>query len=210
MIVEEKNALLIIDVQNDFCPGGRLAVTDGDKVVPSINQIMRRFYKVIATQDWHPDNHVSFARNHSGTKAYDVIDVGGIRQVLWPVHCVAGTKGAEFHPELNMNSFHLIVRKGTNPNIDSYSAFAENDKKTITGLEGFLKGLDIKQVYVCGLATDYCVLYSAMDARISGFETFIIVDACRGIDEPKGNLEKALNIIKDKGIKIINSTELYP
>ena len=204
----EQNALLIIDVQNDFCPGGRLAVKDGDKVVPCINQIMRKFYKVVATQDWHPENHVSFAKNHAGTKAYDVIDVDGISQVLWPVHCVAGTKGAEFHPKLDKSCFHLILRKGTNPNIDSYSAFMENDKKTKTGLEGFLKSLDIKQVYVCGLATDYCVFYSAMDARISGFETFVIIDACRGIDEPKGNLEKALNIMNDNEIEIINSTLL--
>ncbi len=207
-MIEERNALLIIDVQNDFCPGGKLAVKDGDRVVPGINQIMRKFYKVIATQDWHPENHVSFANNHAGTKAYDVIDVDGMSQVLWPVHCVAGTKGAEFHPELNMSNFHLILRKGTDPNIDSYSAFVENDKNTITGLEGFLKGLDIEQVYVCGLATDYCVFYSAMDARMSGFETFVIIDTCRGIDEPRGNLEKALSIMKDKKIKIINSNQL--
>jgi len=208
MVAQEKKALLIIDVQNDFCPGGTLAVKDGDKVVPSINQIMRKFYRVIATQDWHPKNHVSFAKNHAGTKAYDVIDVAGISQVLWLVHCVAGTKGAELHPALNMSGVHLILRKGTNPSIDSYSAFMENDKKTITGLEAYLKGLDIKQVYVCGLATDYCVFYSAMDARTSGFETFVIIDACRGIDEPKGNLEKALNIMKDNEIEIINSIQL--
>lgn len=207
-MIAEKNTLLIIDVQNDFCPGGKLAVKDGDRVVPGINQIMKKFDKVIATQDWHPENHVSFAKNHVGAKAYDMIDVGGIRQVLWPVHCVAGTRGAEFHPELNMSNFHLILRKGTNPNIDSYSAFMENDKNTITGLDGYLKGLDIKQVYICGLATDYCVFYSAMDSRMSGFETFVIIDTCRAIDEPKGTLEKALSTMKDNEIRIINSREL--
>lgn len=203
-----QTALLIIDVQNDFCPGGTLAVKDGDRIVPVINHIMRKFPRVVATQDWHPENHISFARNHPGKKVYDVIDVKGINQMLWPVHCVAGTKGAEFHPELNRTMIHIIVRKGTNPNIDSYSAFMENDKKTITGLDGYVKRLCIQQVYLCGLATDYCVFYSAMDAQRSGFETSVIIDACRGIDEPKGNVDKVLNTMKNNGIKIINSAAL--
>ncbi len=199
---------MVIDVQNDFCPGGTLAVKNGDKVVPVINHIMKKFSKAIATQDWHPESHVSFARNHPGKKAYDVIDVNGISQVLWPVHCVAGKKGAELHPDLDKTMFDIIVRKGTNPNIDSYSAFMENDKKTNTGLGGFLEGLSIQQVYLCGLATDYCVFYSALDARRLGFETSVIIDACQGIDEPKGNLDKAVNTMKDNEIKIIDSTAL--
>ncbi len=208
MIREKENALIIIDVQNDFCPGGNLAVKEGDKIVPVINNIIKKFYKVIATQDWHPDNHLSFAENHPGKNVYDVIDLNGIKQVLWPSHCVAGTTGAEFHPELDKNSFHLILRKGTNPKIDSYSAFMENDKQTITGLEGYLKNLGIKQVFLCGLATDYCVFYSAIDAISLGFETYVIIDACKGVDFPEGNIEKSLKTMQESGIKIIKSAEL--
>lgn len=207
-MIHEKNALIVSDVQNDFCPGGRLAVRDGDKVIPIINSIVKKFYKVIAIQDWHPQDHVSFAMNHPGKKAYDIVDVNGVEQVLWPAHCVIGTRGADFHPELNTNNFHLIVRKGTNPKIDSYSAFMENDKKTITGLEGYLKGLGIMQVYVCGLATDYCVFYSAMDAVTYGFDTYVVLDACRGIDVPENNIQKSIDTMKEQGIKIIEPSKL--
>lgn len=207
-MIHGKNALLVIDVQNDFCPGGRLAIRDGDKVIPIINSILKKFFKVIATQDWHPQDHISFAMNHPGKKAYDVVDVNGTEQVLWPAHCVAGTKGAQFHPELNTNSFHLIVRKGMHPNIDSYSAFTENDKKTITGLSGYLKGLEITQVYLCGLATDYCVFYSALDAVHSGFDTHVINDACRGVNVPENNVQKSIDTMKASGIHIIESSEL--
>ncbi len=208
MLIQNKNALIVIDVQNDFCPGGNLAVNEGDKVVPVINSISSKFYKVIATQDWHPANHLSFAKNHPGKNVYDVVDLNGVSQVLWPEHCVQGTKGAQFHPELNTDGFHLILRKGTNPEIDSYSAFMENDKKTKTGLEAYLKSLGIEQVFLCGLATDYCVFFSAMDAVTLGFETYVIIDACKGVDFPEGNIEKALNTMKEKGIKIIDSSEL--
>ncbi len=201
----DKNVLLVIDVQNDFCPGGNLAVPDGDKVVPIINSISDKFYRVVATQDWHPANHLSFAKNHSGKKEYNVIDVNGVEQVLWPEHCVQGSKGAQFHPDLNTDRFNLILRKGTNPNIDSYSAFMENDKKTVTGLGGYLKKLDIKEVYLCGLATDYCVFYSAIDAVTLGFKTYLIIDACRGVDFPQGSVQKALNTMGKKGVKIVNA-----
>jgi nicotinamidase/pyrazinamidase len=201
-------ALIVIDVQNDFCPGGALAVPGGDRIIPTINRLSGKFKKVIATQDWHPENHVSFAVNHPGKKEYDVIRYKGIEQVLWPKHCVPGTKGAEFHPELNSEKIDLIVRKGNNPDIDSYSAFRENDKKTITGLEGYLRKLGMNKIYFCGLALDYCVFYSAMDAEELGFETYVIIDGTKGIDSPKGNIEKTLNEMKDKGIKIVESKDL--
>lgn len=206
--MDEKNALLIIDIQNDFCPGGALSVPEGDQVITVINSIVKKFYKVIATQDWHPINHISFARNHPGKKEYEEIEVSGIKQVLWPIHCVPGTKGAEFHPDLIADNFDIILRKGNNPKIDSYSAFKENDKKTITGLNGYLKELDIKQVFICGLALDYCVFYSAMDSKEMGFDTYVILDATRGIDSPPGSKENALNSMRNRGIRIIKSTEI--
>ncbi|OGF68134.1 MAG: nicotinamidase [Candidatus Fischerbacteria bacterium RBG_13_37_8] len=208
MIIKKKNALLVVDVQNDFCPGGALGVKDGDQVIPVINNIQHKFYKVVATQDWHPEHHMSFAKNHPGKNVYDIIEVNGLEQVLWPVHCVMGTTGADFHPELNIKNIHLIIRKGTNPDIDSYSTFTENDKKTETGLQGYLRGLDITQVFLAGLATDYCVLYSSMDAVRFGFETYVLIDACRGVDVPEHNIELALNTMKNNGIKIITSGEL--
>ena len=201
-------ALIIIDVQNDFCPGGALAVFKGDKIIPTINKLSNKFEKIIATQDWHPKNHVSFASNHPGKKEYDVIQHKGIEQVLWPDHCVPGTKGAKFHPDLNTNNVDIIVRKGNNPDIDSYSAFRENDKKTITGLEGYLKNLKIKKTYICGLALDYCVFYSAMDAKQLGFETCVIIDATKGIDSPEGNIDTSLNEMKKADITIIKSSDL--
>ncbi len=200
--------LIVVDVQNDFCPGGALEVKDGDKVVPVINSIADKFEKVVATQDWHPQNHLSFASNHEGKKTLDVVNLKGIQQVLWPDHCVQGTKGADFHPDLDTTKFDLIIRKGTNPEIDSYSAFFENDRKTRTGLEGYIKDLGLNKVYVCGLATDYCVFYTAMDSAKIGFETYVIIDACRGVDFPKGSIEKAVEDMKANGIKIITSKEI--
>lgn len=208
MIKKAKNALLIIDVQNDFCPGGALAVNEGDKVIPAINSIQNKFYKIIATQDWHPNEHISFASNHKGKNVYDVIEVNRIQQVLWPVHCVAGSYGADFHKGLNISNFHLILRKGTNAEVDSYSAFRENDKKTLTGLSGYLKALNIEQVFVVGLATDYCVYYSAMDAVRYGFETYVIIDACRGVDVPANNIQSAICSMESNSIKIIDSSDL--
>jgi nicotinamidase/pyrazinamidase len=206
--MKKNKALIIIDVQNDFCSGGALAVPDGEKIIPTINKLSKKFKKVIATQDWHPENHISFASNHPGKKEYEAIEKNGIEQVLWPDHCVTGTPGANFHPGLNTKNIALIVRKGTNPTIDSYSAFQENDKKTITGLEGYLKSLQIKQIYLCGLALDYCVFYSAMDAKELGFETFVIIDGTKGIDSPQGNIDKSLNVMEKAGIKIVESKNL--
>lgn len=198
----KKNVLIIIDLQNDFCPGGALPVSQGDKVIPYINKIIYKFDKVVATQDWHPENHISFAKTHNKNVG-DVIQVKGIKQILWPEHCVQGSFGAELHKNLNKNKIDLILRKGTSQNIDSYSAFLENDKKTETGLHYWLKGLGIKQVYFCGLALDYCVYYSACDAVKFGFEVYVILNATRGVDVPKGNIENTISHMKSLGIKII-------
>jgi len=174
--MREKSALIIVDVQNDFCPGGALEVKEGDKIIPIINLISSKFYKVIATQDWHPKDHISFADNYAQHNAFDVIKISDIEQVLWPKHCVMGELGADFHPNLDTRYIDLIIRKGTNRKIDSYSAFFENDKSTITGLEGYLKALSIDSIYVSGLATDYCVFYTAMDGIKLGFNVYIVED----------------------------------
>lgn len=203
----QKKALLIIDVQNDFCPGGALAVPDGDAIIPAINRISARFDKVVATQDWHPENHISFAVRHM-LKEYEVIQLTEIEQVLWPVHCVPGTWGAEFHKNLDTRPVDLIIRKGSNPEIDSYSAFFENDKKTVTGLHYYLQGLKIEKLYLCGLATDYCVYFSAIDARNLGFDVYFVIDATRGIDFPADNIKKAVQHMTERGIHIISHDKL--
>ncbi|MBN1533697.1 MAG: bifunctional nicotinamidase/pyrazinamidase [Spirochaetes bacterium] len=205
---EKGRALIVTDVQNDFCPGGALAVPGGDLIVPVINRVIDRFDAVVATQDWHPRHHMSFASNHRGRKPFDVITMGGVEQVLWPDHCVQGTAGAAFHPGLNTDSAHLIIRKGTDPDIDSYSTFIENDKRRITGLEGYLRSLGIDEVYLCGLATDFCVLYSALDSAALGFATTVVLDACRGIDVPAGSVGRAVETMKARGIRIISSDGL--
>jgi nicotinamidase/pyrazinamidase len=203
----DKKCLIIIDVQNDFCPEGSLEVPEGDEIIPVINKISSKFFKVVATQDWHPINHVSFASTHNKNPG-DVINVNGIEQILWTDHCVQSSIGANFHEYFNLNHVNMIIKKGSNPEIDSYSAFFENDKKTETGLEYFLKGLKITDVYLCGLATDYCVFYSAMDAKRLGFNTFVIINASKGVDKPAGNLEKTIAEMKSNGIKLIEHTQL--
>ncbi len=203
-----RDVLIVTDVQNDFCPGGALAVGEGDRIVPVINGIIDRFHRIVATQDWHPKRHLSFASNHPGKKPYDQVELGGVVQTLWPDHCVAGTAGAAFHPGLNPDRFDIIGRKGTNPAVDSYSAFLENDKKTRTGLDGYLKSIGAERVFFCGLATDYCVFYSAMDAASFGFDTLVIIDACRGINVPAGSIERSIGEMKGKGIRMIESGEL--
>jgi nicotinamidase/pyrazinamidase len=205
---EKTRALLVIDVQNDFCPGGSLAVEDGDRVVPVINRITSRFDRVVATQDWHPDDHVSFAKNHPGKNVYDRLEMNNISQVLWPAHCIQGTPGADFHPALKTEDFDLILRKGTDPSVDSYSAFVDNDKRKITGLEGYLRGLVIGGVFICGLATDYCVFFSAMDAVGLGFKTHVILDACRGVDVPENNTANRIKTMKENGVVLLHSTDI--
>ncbi|AFG37194.1 bifunctional nicotinamidase/pyrazinamidase [Spirochaeta africana] len=184
------NALLIIDVQNDFCPGGALPVPKGDRIIPNVNRLAAAFDLVVATKDWHPAGHISFADSHPGTAVFDTIQVHGIEQTLWPVHCVQATTGAGLHPQLQLQHLNLILHKGTSSNLDSYSAFFENDGTTATGLEHYLKGLGVQEVYLCGLAEDVCVFHSAVDAHNCGFRTTVIQDATAAVDTPKGLAER--------------------
>jgi nicotinamidase/pyrazinamidase len=201
------DALVAVDVQNDFCPGGALAVADGDRVVPVINALGPRFASVLLTQDWHPPGHVSFASRHPGRHPYETITLPYGPQVLWPDHCVPGTPGAEFHPALDTRRAALIVRKGHNPAIDSYSAFYENDHRTRTGLGGYLRERRLGRLFLAGLATDFCVLYSALDARREGFEVYVIEDAVRGIDLD-GSLARAWRAMEEAGVRRIAADDL--
>ncbi len=204
----DAQVLLVIDVQNDFCPGGSLAVEEGDQVVPVINRLMPRFSRVVATQDWHPKDHVSFASSHPGKKVLDVVEVDGIEQVLWPDHCVQGTRGAELFPLLSVAGIELVLRKGFRRNLDSYSAFFENDHTTDTGLRFYLTGLGAREIFVCGLATDYCVRASVLDAVKLGFEVSVVSDACRGVDFPAGGVAKALSEMKAAGARVLSSDHM--
>ena len=207
-----RKGLLIIDVQNDFCPGGSLAVPEGDLIVPVINRIMPLFDVVVATQDWHPPEHVSFASNHQEKQPFDTVTLPGydppLEQVLWPAHCIAGTVGANLHPRLDMNGIGLILQKGNRAHLDSYSAFFENDRKTVTGLAGYLTGLDIKDIFLTGLAADVCVYYSALDAVNLGFTTAVIRDGVRGIDAPPGSLDQRMEELNSIGVEFMTSGEL--
>ena len=194
-------ALIVIDMQNDFCPGGALAVTGGDEIVSPINQIMDEFDAIILTQDWHPAGHSSFASSHDAS-AFSSIEMSYGKQILWPDHCVQGTKGGQFHFGLNTKNADLILRKGYNPLIDSYSAFFENDHKPPTGLAGYLKTREIKDLTFVGLATDYCVAYSALDAARLGYEVSVRTELCRAIDM-EGTLEIALRDMKLKRVNLI-------
>jgi nicotinamidase/pyrazinamidase len=178
----DDDLLLIIDVQKDFCPGGALAVTDGDAVVPVINRLIERFDHVVLTQDWHPAGHSSFATSHPGSAPFESIAMPYGEQTLWPDHCIQGSSGAAFHPQLATERAGLVVRKGFRPAIDSYSAFYENDRRTPTGLAGYLRERDLRRIFLAGLATDFCVHYSAVDARRLGFDVVLIEEGCRAID----------------------------
>lgn len=198
-------ALVVVDVQNDFCPGGALPVPRGDEVVPVINRLCRRFPLVVASQDWHPQNHVSFASNHPGKQVLDVVEVNGQEQVLWPDHCVAGTWGADFHPGLDTRPVRFIVRKGTDPGVDSYSAFRDNRKGMVTGLSGLLRELGVTEVMVVGLATDYCVAATALDAVELGFGASVFLPACRAVGAPPGHTEKTLQRLRHAGVKLVEN-----
>lgn len=200
------SVLLIIDVQNDFCPGGALAVPHGDEVVTTINSISKNADSTILTQDWHPAGHLSFASSHSGKAPFDTITADYGEQVLWPDHCVSGSSGAEFHDQLDTTTAELVLRKGFRPTVDSYSAFNENDKKTSTGLAGYLHSREFKHVFMTGLATDYCVAWSALDARQLGFEVTLLTDACRAIDL-NGSLSTAMASMQDAGVVFKTSGE---
>lgn len=236
-----RSALIIVDVQNDFCPPriladgsmsapGALAVGGGDRVIPALNALSRYFSEqegtVAATQDWHPLGHVSFASTHPGASLYEVrslpaplpalsaLSPDGVRepssidQVLWPNHCVQGTEGAAFHPDLDMDQIHIILRKGYRHDLDSYSVLFENDRLTPTGLDGLLKGLGVNTIFLGGLATDYCVLYSALDAVRVGYETIVLTDAVRGVDVPTGSADRALEQMEKAGVRFADSRSL--
>ncbi|ERE06960.1 bifunctional nicotinamidase/pyrazinamidase [Pseudogulbenkiania ferrooxidans] len=200
-------ALLVVDVQNSFCPGGELAVPGGDEVVPLINHLSLLFENVVLTQDWHPAGHVSFASSHPGKQPFQNLDLPYGPQTLWPDHCVAGSRGADFHPELETEHARLIVRKGVHAQVDSYSAFVEADRAATTGLAAYLNALGVKKVWLAGLATDFCVAWSAIDACAAGFETFVVEDACRAIDMD-GSLAEAWMKMRQAGVKRLRSDEV--
>ncbi|MCP1840559.1 nicotinamidase/pyrazinamidase [Bradyrhizobium sp. USDA 4524] len=204
---DDGSALLVIDVQNCFLPGGSLAVKDGEQVVPVINKIAKSFANVVMTQDWHTPGHISFASTHSGKKPFEIVDLAYGKQVLWPDHCVQGTDSASLSKELAIPQAELIIRKGFHKDVDSYSAFTEADGKTTTGLAAYLKARNVERVFVAGLATDFCVAWTALDARKAGFETYVVEDACRGIDT-QGSLAKAWDDMAKAGVKRIQSSDI--
>ena len=200
-------ALLVIDVQNDFCPGGNLAVPEGDQIINGINKLIPKFDLVVASQDWHPETHGSFAVNHNKTPG-EVIELNGLQQVLWPQHCVQGSRGAEFHQDLESDKFDAVFTKGENPLIDSYSAFFDNGHLNKTALDDYLKKKQVSQLFVCGLATDYCVKFTALDAVDLGYKTFLLEDLSSGVELNKGDIAKAIEEMRQAGVEVIKSTEL--
>lgn len=206
--ISKTDALIIVDMQNDFMPSGTLPVREGNQIIPGINQITKIFYEkggsIVLTQDWHPKTHKSFASNHPGKNPGDKYQTEAIGPILWPNHCIQETNGAEFQKSLDISRAKAIIRKGMNPEIDSYSGFLENDKKTKTGLSGLLKSLNIERIFICGLALDYCCYFTAMDGIDFGFEVYFIVDLTKGIDIPEGNISQTLSNMKAKGIKFAN------
>ncbi len=207
--ISPTDALIIVDMQNDFLLGGALAVQGGNDIINGINRISLAFdkihAKIVLTQDWHPPHHKSFASTHPGKKPLDAYSTISIGPILWPDHCVQGEKGADFSPLLDTAVADAIIRKGLNPEIDSYSAFIENDKKTETGLAGYLKSLKVSRFFICGLALDYCVYYSALDGKKLGFDVYLLTDLSRGIDSPPGSIANALETMAKAGIKFVDS-----
>ena len=201
-------ALLVIDIQNDFLPGGSLAVPEGDQIIPLVNELMPEYPLVIATQDWHPDDHGSFAKNHPNHQISDLIQLDGLQQILWPTHCVEGSSGAEFANNLDTQRFDHIIRKGNDPKIDSYSGFHDNGHRKATGLAKLLKEKGVSEIHLCGLATDYCVKFTALDALQEGFKVTLIEDATRGVNLNPNDVSDTLAHLKSKGIEILNSKEL--
>ena len=198
------NCLLLIDIQNDFLPGGSLAVPDGNEVIPVANALMPLFPLVVATQDWHPPDHGSFASSHTGKEAGEVIELDGIQQVLWPDHCVQGSAGANFPEKLNVAGIHEIVQKGTDPLIDSYSGFFDNQKRNRTRLESLLNQHNVSQVFIVGLATDYCVKFTAIDALSLGFNPVVVEEGCRGVEVHVGDVDAALDYMRTEGVQVID------
>lgn len=201
-------ALILVDIQNDFCPGGALAVADGDAVVPVANRLMDTVDLVVATQDWHPADHGSFASNHAGKQVFDMGDLAGLPQVMWPDHCVQWTGGAQFHPGLDTKRITRVFPKGTDPTIDSYSGFFDNGKRKATGLGDWLKAKGVTEVLICGLATDYCVKATAIDAAQLGFRTVLVEDACRGVGMKATDVPDALTAMRAAGVVIQSNGQL--
>lgn len=199
------DALLLVDIQNDFLPGGALAVPDGDQVVPVANALIPRFKLVVATKDWHPADHGSFAANHEGRSIGEVIHLEGLPQILWPVHCVHETRGAAFAPGLDVDRVNHIVLKGLDCRIDSYSGFFDNGRRHSTGLEDYLRSNHVGRVFVMGLATDYCVKFTALDARTLGFETILVTDGCRGVNLQPGDVDRAIAEMREAGVELMTS-----
>ncbi len=203
-----KQALILVDIQNDFCPGGALPVEQGDRVVPVANRLQKAFSLVVATQDWHPPDHLSFAANHPGRKPGEIIDLDGLQQVLWPVHCVQNSWGAEFCSQLQTRAVARVFRKGIDREIDSYSGFFDNGLRRSTGLEDFLRKRRIQEVFIGGLATDYCVKFTALDACRLGFTTRVVRDACRAVNLEEGDEAKAYAEMEAAGAGLVSSPEL--
>ncbi|MCK5859513.1 bifunctional nicotinamidase/pyrazinamidase [Abyssibacter sp.] len=201
-------ALLLIDIQNDFMPTGSLPVAGGDQIVPVANRLAQRFDVVVASQDWHPAGHSSFASSHPDRQAFDVTTVDGLEQRLWPDHCVQGSLGAAFHAALDLQPVTHVIRKGMDARIDSYSAFFDNGHRRSTGLDGLLRALDIDSVVICGLALDVCVQFTALDAAQAGFATVVLTDACRGVDAQPGDIDRALTTLQSAGVQLSTSDAL--
>jgi len=206
-VIDERTVLIVVDVQNDFCPGGSLAVANGDEVVPVINALAKRFSNIVLTQDWHPPGHSSFASSHPGKKPFETVQMSYGPQVLWPDHCVQRTKGAEFHADLDLARAQTIIRKGYRREIDSYSGFVEADRQTPTGLTGYLRERGILRAVVVGLATDFCVSWTAQDAARAGFDTYVVEDACRAIDL-EGSLARAWAEMAELDVTRIKASDL--
>jgi len=208
--IDEKDALIVVDMQNDFLPGGSLPVEEGDLIIEEINMTAKKFKKcggfIVLTQDWHPKNHLSFASNHKGRNPGDELmaENGAIGPVLWPDHCVQNSHGAKFHEDLEVHLSDKIIQKGMNPNVDSYSGFRENDEKTETRLREYLESKSIKRIFVCGLALDYCCYFTAMDGVDFEYQVYFLVNLTKGINLPEGNIKNALENMKQKGIKFVN------
>ena len=202
------SALIVVDVQNGFTPGGHLAVAHADQIIPKINQLATHFDNIVLTQDWHPENHISFAENHAGKDPFDTVELNYGTQVLWPSHCVQGTHDADFHPDLNIPRAQLIIRKGFHSEIDSYSAFMEADHQTSTGLAGYLKERGVDTVYIVGIATDFCVACTAIDAAKKGFKSYVIADATKAIDL-QGSLQHAWQDMLASGVKRVVSQDIF-
>ncbi|HYG35637.1 MAG TPA: bifunctional nicotinamidase/pyrazinamidase [Clostridia bacterium] len=201
-------ALILVDIQNDFLPGGALAVPEGDVIIPVVRRLQAAFPLVVATQDWHPADHGSFAANHPGKRVFEQTDLNGLPQTLWPMHCVQGTQGAALAPSLDHQRITHIIPKGTDPGIDSYSGFFDNGHRKATGLAEWLKSRDVKEVYVCGLATDYCVKFTALDAVALGFKTHLIEDACRGVNLSPNDAKHAVEEMARAGVKVVQSHQI--